>query len=79
MYLRKLMIALIVIGAVLIAYNLGAQLKECPNNIKYRFLPRDYNVDKYIPDGVSYKFKDLFEKPTPFIIPIGNENKRILH
>ena len=73
------MMTLIVIGFVLVAYNLGSQYKECPNTITYRYLPRDYNIDKYMPDGISYKFKDLFEKPTPFIIPIGNDNKRILH
>ena len=67
----------IIIGIILIAYNTGKDLKLCPEQkILYKYIPRDYTIDSNYPELISYTFKDMFENPQPYIIPLGNVNKR---
>ena len=62
-----------------IIYQVGRNSITCPSStVAFKYLPRDFNVDSNYPDAVSYVFKDMFEKTTPYLVPLGNQNKRIL-
>lgn len=75
----NLMIFFLFCGLLLISFQLGRNSMVCPAPIaKFKYLPRDFNLDKNYPDVVSHQFKDMFEKPTPYIVNLGNDNKREL-
>ena len=75
----NLMLLILFGGILLISFQLGRNSVICPAPIaKFKYLPRDFNLDKNYPDVVSYQFKDMFEKPTPYIVNLGNDNKREL-
>ena len=55
---------MIIIGIILIAYNTGKSLKKCPKQeILYKYIPRNYNIDSNYPELISYNFKDMFDNP----------------
>lgn len=75
----NIMLLFIFFGIILIAYQIGFYSRDCPIPIaKFKYLPRDFNLDSNYPDNVSYQFKDMFEKPTPYLVDLGNNNKREL-
>ncbi len=75
----NLMLIFLYVGMLLISFQLGRNTVICPAPIaKFKYLPRDFNLDKNYPDIVSHQFKDMFEKPTPYIVNLGNDNKRVL-
>ena len=53
---------MIIIGIILIAYNTGKSLKICPKQeILYKYIPRNYDIDSNYPELISYNFKDMFD------------------
>lgn len=75
----NLMFLFLFFGIIFICFQLGRNSMICPPPItSFKYLPRDFNLDSNYPDVVSYQFKDMFEKPTPYVVSLGNDNKRIL-
>lgn len=76
-YFNTFMIMIIIIGIMIINYKFAQNSVKCPEpKIVYKYIPRDFAVDVYYPDQVSSNFNDMFEKPTPYIVSLGNENKK---
>jgi len=76
----NIMLLVVILGIILIVYQWARDTKKCsfPKPI-YRYLPRDFNLDSSLPDGISYKFKTMFEEPTPYVVQLGNRNTRKLN
>jgi hypothetical protein len=75
----NLMLIILYIGLLMIFFQLGRNSVTCPPpRATFKYLPRDFNLDSNYPDVVSQQFKDMFEKPTPYIVQLGNDNKRQL-
>ena len=75
---NNLIICSIFIGVFLCVYQWSKSSVMCDGpKVVYKYLPRDFNVDRNYPDGVSRTFKDLFANPTPYIVNLGNDNKRV--
>jgi len=69
---------LLIIGFILILYQYAYNQNKCTKQVVYRYIPRDFNLDSTLPDGVSYMYKKMFENPTPYTISLGNTNYRKL-
>lgn len=71
------MIIIIFIGLIFVSHQWAKNSVKCSEpKIVYKYIPRDFNVDANYPDLVSSTFSDMFTKPTPYIVPLGDENLR---
>jgi len=74
----NIMIFFIIFGSILMIYQWSRSSVMCDGpKIVYKYIPRDFNIDSKYPDGVSSTFKDMFRNPTPYIVSLGNDNKRV--
>lgn len=73
----NIMVLFIFVGIILVVYQYAQSSVQCNGpKIVYKYIPRDFNLDSTLPDGVSTTFKDMFREPTPYVVNLGNENKR---
>lgn len=56
------------IGVILISLAVMKDEKKCPpQKVEYRFVPRTFEEEQRLPVKSTDIFKDMFDKPTPWI------------
>jgi hypothetical protein len=74
---NNIMIFLIIVGIMFIFFSFGQNSVKCSKQqVLYKYLPRDFDIDSNYPDRVSVNFKDMFTKPEPYMVVLGNDNLR---
>ena len=75
--LKDIINILIIVGIILIFYNFGLNSKKCPKQeVLYKYIPRDFDSDQNYPELISSTFKDMFEKPQPYIVSLDSNKLR---
>jgi hypothetical protein len=80
MKLREILLIILIIGLLLVIINLTKMYTKCPENkIIYKYIPRTFKEEQESPIDVSEIFKELFNKPSPWVGGFtSNENFREL-
>ena len=66
--MKAFVILLLFIGIVFIIIGYVNQLKQCPpTKVEYRYIPRTFEEEQNDPVKVSQLFRNMFERPTPWI------------
>lgn len=74
---NNLLVLLFIISIFMIVIQWARSSYTCKGpKIMYKYIPRDFDSDENYPDGISTTFKSLFRDPTPYIVNLGNNNKR---
>ena len=74
---NNIMILLMIVGIMFLFFSFGQKSIKCPEQqVLYKYLPRDFNIDSNYPDRVSVNFKDMFTKSEPYMVVLGNDNLR---
>jgi len=77
---NNIMILLMIFSVFMIVVQWSRSSNTCQGpRVVYKYLPRDFALDQNYPDGVSKIFQDMFRKPTPYIVNLGNETKRVVN
>lgn len=61
------------VGLVCIVISVTKQISTCPEpKIEYKYIPRTFQEEQDNPVYVSDIFRDMFEKPSPWIASVNN-------
>lgn len=61
------------VGLVCIVISVTKQISACPEpKIEYKYIPRTFQEEQDNPVYVSDIFRDMFEKPSPWIASVNN-------
>lgn len=61
------------VGLVCIVISITKQISTCPEpKIEYKYIPRTFQEEQDNPVYVSDIFRDMFEKPSPWIASKNN-------
>lgn len=77
MQYKLLVLILLFVGTVLVTTSLVKASIKCPKHkVIYRFVPRSFKDELETPVDVTAIFRDMFEKPSPWLGAIQNYDKR---
>jgi hypothetical protein len=75
---QYLVIILLVLGILFITADAVRTSLKCPTEkVIYKFVPRTFEDEQNDPIPPSVIFKDLFEKPTPWIAGFDFSDKQV--
>ena len=77
---NNIMIILTVMGIFLMISQWSKSSAMCDGpKIVYKYIPRDFDLDDNYPEGISKIFQTMFRDPTPYIVNLGNDTKRLIN
>jgi hypothetical protein len=66
--MKSIIVILSFVGIIAIVIGYINQIKQCPPpKVEYRYIPRTFEDEQNDPVKVSKIFRDMFEKPTPWL------------
>jgi hypothetical protein len=70
---NNILIILMIVGLVCAVVSLTKELSTQPEQIiEYKYIPRTFQEEQDNPVYVSDIFKDMFDKPSPWVASINN-------
>ena len=66
--MKSFFVILLFIGIIWIIIGYINQIQTCPPpQVEYRYIPRTFEEEQTSPAKVSQLFRDMFEKPSPWV------------
>lgn len=77
MVTKIMIIILMFLGILFLAISITRDSQQCPPpSIVYKYIPRTFEEEQNEPVYVSDIFSTMFSQPSPWLVSIGNIDRR---